>query len=696
MLFVFTILGVLGSFLCAGLALFTLLRNPRHLANIGFMLGMSALALVEAGSAAVFLLPLGPGFLTTGTKIFFMGLAALPSAWLLFSIVFARSNYKDVLLKWAPVLALSTVASVFFIVKSGSLYQLAALPGTVVPYPFLTGLGRYFCVFLIIGAVLNLVHLENTLRCSRGSNRWHVKYLIFGIGSLFAYFIYVASQSLLFSTLKFEIFLLTSIVILIAASFMAVYIVKHRLLDFDIFISRYFIYNSVTVLAVGVYLVAVGLVTHGIRYFELPYGGFFSTLFIFIAALFLFMLLFAASLRRKAQLFINRHFYKHKYEFRDKWMETVEKITPRRSVPEVCQTLTELISETMLPTSMRLWIFDPVSKGYIHYGDDRAPSGMERLSPGGPFIAALRERLAPFSVDEAKTKGAHGIFLETGSVLCSPLVAGGELIGFLLLGPDKSGARYIKDDDELLKAVSTQAAVQIKEIMLLEELTMAKELEAFSKMSSFIMHDLKNLTNSLSLISQNAQQNMDNPEFQRDTIRTIDGTVSRMKKVIEMLSNVPRELVFTKKPVNIDLLVENSLRKAARPVEKEITLRKDVAACPPVLVDPDALEMVILNLILNAFDAIPQSGYVDLKASSDSEFVNISVEDTGRGMTADYMQTSLFRPFKSTKKNGLGIGLFQCKSIIEAHGGSIDVKSSPGAGTRFIVKLPAHSSETRG
>src|SRR4030067_2615793 len=88
--------------------------------------------------------------------------------------------------------------------------------------------------------------------------------------------------------------------------------------------------------------------------------------------------------------------------------------------------------------------------------------------------------------------------------------------------------------------MSTQAAVQIRNITMEQELIDAREVDSFSRISTFIMHDLKNLTNSLSLISQNAEQNMDNPEFRKDTIRTIDGTVSRMKKLIERLSSVPR------------------------------------------------------------------------------------------------------------------------------------------------------------
>lgn len=693
-----TILPAISALLCVGLGFFTLRKNPGHTANIGFGAGLLSLALMEGGSLLA-QLP-SEGLALPGVKLMLLGKALLPAAWLLFTSVFGRGNYRNLsqsqLYLIGAVGAGSAVFSVLLFVPSLT-ESFFLLPSVFQDTEFLAlgKAGKYLYIFLVIGIVVNLVQLENTLRSSTGSKRWSIKYLIFGVGAILAFLIYMSTQALLFSTIDTRIFPVRSLVIIISVTMMAVFIARHRLLDVDIFISRYFVYNSVTVLAVGLYLMAVGIITHGIRYFELPYGNLFSSVFIFISALFLVILLFAAALRRRAQLFINRNFYKHKYEFRDKWMETVEKITPQRSVREVSETFIDIISETMFPSSVHLWVFDPLSHCFSHAGRGLAPAGAGRLSADDPFLAAVRERLSPFSVEEVTGTPGHELFARTGAVICSPLVAGGEVEGFVLLGTDRAGTKYIQDDDELLKAVSTQAAVQIREIRLLEELTATKEMEAFSKMSSFIMHDLKNLTNSLSLISQNARDNMDNPEFQRDTIRTIDGTVSRMKSVIERLSNLPRELELRKQALDIGEFVEKSLRKLALPAEKEISLKKDLAACPPVLVDPEALEMVILNLILNAFEAIEVSGEITLRTFPDGTSVCLTVSDTGRGMTGEYVASSLFKPFRSTKRNGLGIGLYQCKSVVEAHGGSIEVRSSPGAGTSFSIRLPARPETDR-
>jgi len=697
MYYYFAIIGVIGVILCAGLGLFTLLRNPRHLTNIGFALGMSCLAVIEAGCALVLLAPLREGFAEAGARVLLSGQAALPAAWLLFSIVFARANYREILRRWAPALIICSALSLFFIFSSAWLFSVGGAGGGLIaadlPYLSLNPLGRYFNIYLIVGSAINLVHLENTLRNSNASKRWHIKYLIFGVGSILAFFVYLSSQSLLFSMQGFESVLLTAAVILIATMMMAVFIVKHRLLDVDIFISRYVIYNSLTVLVIGFYLIIVGVIAQGIRFFEVPFSFFFTTIFIFSALLLLVVFFFTASLRRKAQLFINKHFYKHKYEFRDKWMETIEKISRKRSVPEIRATLREMVGETTGAKPVYIWLRDPVTGSY-QAGDEAVPEPFRKIAMERSFASLLAKEPAPFTADDVPSGGPSSalmgdLFEETGTVLCTPLVADQEAIGFIMQGPDQSGEPYIQDDFEILTAMGTQAAVQIRNITMAQELISAREVDSFSRISTFIMHDLKNLTNSLSLISQNAEQNMDNPEFRKDTIKTIDGTVSRMKKLIERLSSVPRgvELKMVRTDVNDFMLA--TMKKIHLPRDKEVVITSDVAPVPPIYIDHETVEMVLMNLIINAYDAIDKEGLIKVYATSNGESVNIVVKDNGSGIPAGLIETALFRPFKTTKKSGFGIGLYQCKTLIEAHGGSISVQSEVGAGTSFTVTLPA-------
>jgi len=689
----FAILPLLGAALTTGLGLFTLTRNPRHLANIGFAAGMLSLAIFEVGSAML-LLSGGGGWAMAGMRTSLAGEALLPPAWVLFSIVFGRANSKEMLYRWALGLAGIAAASIFFIFLVVVSPASIAIPvrGSLFEggfQAFVVGdAGRYFHVYLLVGLVAGLMHLENTLRCSSGSERWRIKYVIFGVGAILGYFVYLSSEALLFGSLSYGAVPLTSSVIVISSAIMAVFIARHRLLHVDIFVSRHVIYNSLTVLVVGVYLIAISAVTYGIQYFKLPFDFFLATLFAFVSILGLVILLFAESLRRKAKLFINRNFYRHKYEFRDKWMETIEKISSKRSAGEITRTLKEMIRGTMGAEPVYLWLYDQASDSYV--ADGQAPDeALARMPANHPFVGLLKGFAGPFTASDTGGGGDTAVFRESGAALCSPLMAAEEAVGFVLVGPDHTGEPYVEDDRKFLKALTTQAAVQIKNITLVGEIMQAREVEAFSKMSYFIMHDLKNLTNSLSLISQNAKFNMDNPEFQRDAIRTIDGTVDRMKRLIGRLSNVKKDVELRKEWTDLGAFMDGVLKKLAIPKDKSITVKAEFNDTRPVCIDREAIEMIILNLVVNAYEAIPKEGTISIATSSKDGFVSITVSDNGPGIPKDYMSGALFRPFKTTKKSGFGIGLFQCKAVAEAHGGGITVESAEGKGAAFILRLPA-------
>ena len=114
---------------------------------------------------------------------------------------------------------------------------------------------------------------------------------------------------------------------------------------------------------------------------------------------------------------------------------------------------------------------------------------------------------------------------------------------------------------------------------------------------------------------------------------------------------------------------------------------------PKFMADGEQLRSVVTNLLLNARDAVGERGRIEVKISALDGWAALSVSDDGCGMTRSFLRDSLFRPFKTTKKKGLGIGMFQSKLIIEAHHGSIRVKSDVGKGTTFQVLLPVTSGK---
>ena len=686
----FAVLPILTSILCVCLGLFTLSRNLRHLANIGFAIGLANLTVIEAGDLLVIL-----GHLKTGLPISVTGYAFLPVGWMLFSVVFARAQHDKILKRWAPAIVLMSLASLFFMynVMAGNIFILPSytenstktlLFGQNSPVP-LGGAGKYLYAYVIFGMVLNVMHLESTFRSSSGMKRWQIKYIIFGVGAILSFLIYISSHILLVSAINLNSIPATSAVIFLSVAMMTLFIVRHRLLDVDIFVSRYVVYNSITVFIVGLYLLMVGISAQIISYFDLAISYFLVTFFVFASILVLVILLFSMALRRKIQLFITRHFYKHKYEFRDKWMDTTEKISSKRSIKEVIDTLIDMIRETMGSATIEVWLYDPIS-GMFRSSND---SGEEILI-NSPIVARIIAGMAPFAINERELlkyvspKGDESF----KPVLCAPLLSGPEIIGFILLGEDISGEPYRQDDFQLLTAVASQTAVQVKNIRLAQELMTAKEVEAFHRMSSFIMHDLKNLTNSLSLVSQNAKHHISNPEFQQDAVKTIDSTVARMKGLISKLSSLPKEPELKKENLSVKEVIEKASERAGISLKENISFNNSVNEGLLFNVDHDAMEMVFLNILKNACEEMKDKGKIEVEAASGNEAIEIRISDSGTGMSKEFIQGSLFHPFKTTKEGGFGIGLYQCKTIIEAHGGSIEVESEKGKRTTFSIRLP--------
>jgi putative PEP-CTERM system histidine kinase len=240
---------------------------------------------------------------------------------------------------------------------------------------------------------------------------------------------------------------------------------------------------------------------------------------------------------------------------------------------------------------------------------------------------------------------------------------------------------------DLLECIGDQLAGSLLNIHLTKELMARKEMQAFQTMSTFFVHDLKNAASTLDLMLQNLPVHFDDPAFRQDALQGIGSAAHRINEIIGRLSALQHELRL--KPTEIDLnqLVTKTLKLLNGILEAEVVTR--LPPLPRIFADPEKLESVVTNLLLNARDAVSEKGRIAVETSRWNDRVVLSVADNGCGMTSEFIQSSLFRPFRTTKKKGLGIGMFQVKMIIDAHDGTIQVKSEPGAGTTFRVILPA-------
>ena len=261
-------------------------------------------------------------------------------------------------------------------------------------------------------------------------------------------------------------------------------------------------------------------------------------------------------------------------------------------------------------------------------------------------------------------------------------------MGLAILADRVGGTDYTVEELDLLKCMGDQIAVGLLNFRLTDEITRGKELEAFQAMSAFFVHDLKNAASTLSLTLQNLPAHFDDPLFRQDVLRGIGQTADRINALISRLGAL-RHLELNLAEVDLNLVVDDALR--ALNGAANINVTKRLALQPKLRLDRDQFGSVITNLLLNARDAVGPEGEVRIKTAQNGNWAIVSIADNGCGMSPAFLKSSLFRPFQTTKKKGLGIGMFQSKMIVEAHRGRILVESEPAVGTTFRVMLPLNN-----
>ncbi|HSE16784.1 MAG TPA: ATP-binding protein [Pyrinomonadaceae bacterium] len=222
----------------------------------------------------------------------------------------------------------------------------------------------------------------------------------------------------------------------------------------------------------------------------------------------------------------------------------------------------------------------------------------------------------------------------------------------------------------------------------------SRQFDSFMRISAMLTHDLKNAIEGLSLTVANMERHFDNPQFRADAMKGLTGATDKLKALVARLSRPITTLSGEhKRPTDVDLipLIQRVLARTAEPLRSKHSI---VTRLPPslhALADPARVEEVLENLVLNAVEAMAdKGGTLTIEAEQTANGAPVfSVSDTGRGMSSQFIKTRLFHPFATTKKTGIGLGLYTCREVIKASGGSIEVESVEGAGTTFRVVLPS-------
>lgn len=551
----------------------------------------------------------------------------------------------------------------------------------------------------VILAIAGLVLVEQLIRNAHADQRWGIKFLCLGLGGMFAYDFFLYSNAMLFKRVDFEIWAARGIVNALVVPLIGISAARNPQWSLDLVVSRRMFFHTAALLGAGVYLLVMAAAGYYIRVFGGTWGTVLQAVFLFGAAILLLTLLFSGTLRARIRVFLNKHFFNYKYDYRDEWLRLTRRLSEGESGTlreRAIQALAELVE---VPAGALWMCRDGKSFTRVAHWNMPAALGEEPLE--GPLARYLEQRQWVVNLDEY----AHQPDLYQGlelpawvksiprAWLVVPLIVHEQLLGFMLLARSLGQVPFNWEVSDMLKTAARQAATNLAQMEANEALIVARQFEGFNRMAAFVVHDLKNLVAQLSLMVANAQKYKHEPEFQDDMISTVENSVEKMNKLLAQLRSGNTGLGGDSSINLANLLQETIDSKNAYRLKP--VLQKNVEEIF-VRADRERLLRVIGHIIQNAIEATPYDGNVEVRINRNNDTAIIEVEDNGRGMDEAFIRERLFRPFDSTKGSGMGIGAYECREYIRELGGQVDVASVVGKGTTFHIELPIQSNANNG
>lgn len=538
-------------------------------------------------------------------------------------------------------------------------------------------------------AVLGMLLVEQLYRNKPAQERWAIKFACLGIGGMFAYDFYLYSDTMLFRGINPDIWAARGIVNALTVPLLVVSIVRNTSWSVDLAVSRRVMFHSVALFGSAIYLLAMGSAGYYLRYFGGSWGTVMQLSFLFGALVLLAGTLFSGTFRAWLKVFISKHFYSYNYDYREEWLRFTRTLSEHG--PGLGERAIQAVAALVESPGGALWIrrdsgdFVPEANWHNAFPQAAEPSD-------SPFCAFLEERewvvdLNEYDEDPEKYNDValpDWLRAFPRGWLVVPLILQGKLFGFVVLQLPRSKIKLNWEVIDLLKIAGSQAASYLAQQDAANALMVARQFESFNRMSTFVVHDLKNLVSQLSLLTSNAEKHKDNPEFQRDMLETLDFSVQKMRLLLQKLgrSASPEH----PSPLQLDQVLRQAVAgKAAFEPRPQLDIQD---AGLRVVADRERLERVVGHLIQNAIEATSRDGKVTIRMGRHGEGVQVSISDTGEGMSDEFIRERLFKPFDSTKSAGMGIGVFESREYISELGGKLDVTSSQPGGTTFTILLP--------
>jgi putative PEP-CTERM system histidine kinase len=551
----------------------------------------------------------------------------------------------------------------------------------------------------LAGAILGLVLVEQLYHGIQQDLRWAFKPMCMGLGAAYMFELYLFADAFLFGHPSPETWLVRGPAHALVIPLVAMSGARNPSWSLRMSLSREVVFQTTALGVSGLYLLVVAAAGYYVRYFGGEWGQALQMMLLFAALVLLAVFLSSAAQRAKLRVFLNKHLFPYRYDYRTEWLRFTRALSAANGRLNLGESVISALADLVESPGGVLWLRTTGGSDYAVYARRNHPPA-EVLEPtNGQLARFMREREWVINLEEYRLSPESYPNLELPDWLAAqfpnawllvPLIGGADLIGFVLLTAPRTRFEIDWEVLDLLKTAQHQAASDLERMQAAEDLLEARKFESFTRMSAFVVHDLKNLVAQLSLMLRNAERHKDNPEFQADMLETVAHVEAKMRGLMTQLQE--KRSIDPARALGVVKTLENIChsKREQRP-RVNLDVSQEGADALMVQAHPERLERVIGHVVQNAIEATPEDGKVSVWLELSGERVRIVVEDTGCGMSDAFIRERLTRPFETTKKSGMGIGVYEARQYILELGGELAFKSTEGAGTRVTIELPLYS-----
>lgn len=549
--------------------------------------------------------------------------------------------------------------------------------------------------WMFVFSLTGLILVEQLYRNTPAASRWSISFLCISAGAIFIYDFFVFSNALLIGTIDYEFWSARGIVNVLIIPTLLIAAARNPVLAPSIHVSRQFVFHSTTLFGAGIYLMLMSVIGFYVKETSGEWGKILQATFLFTASLLLAVLFFSDKIKARIKRYLSYSF-RNKYDYREEWNRFSRTLLTHDPAISLYSRALQAIGQIVESEGGSLWIKD--HHHYIHKTDWKKSSAPRDPEPeDSALIVKLHEKRSLITRNEfieganiKKNQNAstsHWFANSEKGWLIIPLWINEVLFGFVYLSNSSLDSRLDIEDQDLLNTVAHHVSLSL---FLKETDTALQQAQKFSdmnQMTAFLVHDLKTVLSQLSLLVENATEHKRNPDFVDDMVTTVEHTTHKMHRLMQLLKN--SDQVANLEPVQI-LHVLEKIDESFRHNNIQPEIINHGAINPSIRANMEQLYSSVKNIVQNAVESCDKDGKVDIELIliTGTE-LKMVVSDNGKGMSQEFIQERLFRPFDSTKGvSGMGVGVYQSREYFRSIGGELDVFSEENTGSQFTILLP--------